>query len=199
MVELNLQRNILFHGYTRSGRIFELVEFSHGSLDVAKELVGHITAESILTYYTHHHYILDIGRHRIGRNHPSLLSQLILKIEQGPACSLLMFRSHVPAEQRIDNFIGIVGKLRHAADLAMQIFRYGHSVELYFLIALESKAYKLIVLTQDLSGRTREVTTYLLNLSTELVDTERHFARQILLVTPYYPTEARINKAVLMT
>ena len=57
----------------------------------------------LLAHNSHYYDVFDIGRHCIGRYHPSLLSELVLKVKEGPLGGLLIFRLHQPCEQRIGN------------------------------------------------------------------------------------------------
>ena len=54
----------------------------------------------------------------------------------------------------------------------MDILGDGQRVVLYFLVTLESQTDELVILTQNLCGRTGEVQAYLSNVGTEVVYAE---------------------------
>ena len=81
----------------------------------------------------------------------------------------------------------------------MDVFGNLQRIILYFLVTLESQTDELIVLSQNLSGRTREVQADLSNVGTQIVDAEWHFFGQVFFAFPANPAKSRIYQTELMT
>ena len=73
-----------------------------------------------------------------------------------------------------------------------------HRVLLNLFVALESQPDEIVVLAQNLRRGTREVQTHLRDVGSEVIDRERHFVGQILLVLPDHPAQTRIYQTVFV-
>ena len=105
----------------RRSRVLELVKFGNGILYVAEQLVGHVAAEA-LTHNNSHDYSLFKGCWKgVGRNHPSILAELVLQVILCPLALLGMLILHLPDEQRIGNFGTVVPEWLHLSNLAVQV------------------------------------------------------------------------------
>ena len=80
----------------------------------------------------------------------------------------------------------------------MAVAGYVHRILLHLLVTVEAQADEVVVLTQNLRRRTREVEPYLRDVGAQIVDAERHLFGQILLVLPDDPAQARIDQSVLV-
>ena len=78
----------------------------------------------------------------------------------------------MPDKERIVEFFGVVLKTLHLANLLVAVAGDIHRLLLDLAIALEAIADEVVVLTKDLSSRTREVQTHLGNVRTQVVDAE---------------------------
>ena len=69
---------------------------------------------------------------------------------------------------------------------------------MYLLVAFVAQTDELVVLAKHLCAGAREVEAHLGDVGAKVVDREGHLAGQVFLVFPNHPTQAGIDKAVLM-
>lgn len=104
-----------------------------------------------------------------------------------------------PDEERIDHLRGEVAEAGHLADLAVAVGGDVHRVLLDLAVALEPEPDEVVVLSEYLRRRTREVESDLRDAGSEVIDRERHFVGQVLLVLPDDPTQTRVDQSELVT
>ncbi len=113
------------------------------------ELVGHIAAETLLAEHSHHHYILHVGRQRVGRapSSPSAPS-FVLKVEQSPLLGRFLnsgFISHVNIGLGTSSEYGWnSGIWSHC--VVGDTWLCGEGIVLNVFVSFEAEAYELIVL-----------------------------------------------------
>ena len=170
-----------------------------GVADVAQQHVGHIARHSLTNDHAHDDQRINVLRHRVGGNHPAALLQFSLQIVQSPFGVLCIFGFHVPDEQRVHHVVAVIDERFHLADLLVCIAGDLHAVGLHLFVAFETQTDELIVLSEDLCRRAREVQADLRDVGSQVVHAECHFVGQVFFVFPYDPAQARINQTELMS
>src|SRR5208282_470357 len=168
-----------------------------GTVDVLQQQVTQVTAYAVADQDALDYQVLPVRRHRIGRNLPSSRAEPVGEIVKVEAVVFPI--SEHPADCGKSS-MAIVNDAEwpHVADLSRQILGRVVTAVLNFPVAFKTQPEKIVVLADDLTGRTREVQRKGRHIAAQIVDMEDQIFRQVRVVAPHHPADAERSQAKLV-
>src|SRR5579862_478349 len=163
-----------------------LFEERQRSANVFQQKIAEVAAHAVTNKNALDHEILAVRGHRVGRHLPSARAEPIGKIVKSEAVVLDLFEHPANCGKSAAAVVDDAERA-HFAELGRDVLGGVITGVLDSAVAFETEPQKIVILANDLTGRTRKVQREGRHIAAEIVDVENELFRQIRMIAPYHP------------
>src|ERR1700677_5185886 len=175
-----------------------LLKQSERTAHIVQQQITKVAAHTVTNENSLHDKILAVGWHRIGWYLPAACAQPVGKVVQAEARIGPVLER--PTDRR-NTAVAVVDKAKwpHFGDFGRDMLSRLVAGVLDFPVAFKPKPEKVVVLANNLPGRTRKIQRKSRHIAAQIIDMEDQLVGQVRGVAPYHPTHTERCQAKLVT